>query len=137
MKQREIKFRGYSKDENTWVYGFPYIGIPETYYSYIVPEWLYNGYPSDGNLVFEKSYEVDYKTITQYTGKQDKNGREIYEGDIDSHGYVIMWSERKALFCPHFYQPTLERWSEASYPLDAESIEIVGNFYETPQLIKS
>jgi hypothetical protein len=71
----------------------------------------------------------DYQwELMQYTGLKDKNGKEIYEGDIVRQGETItsiIWES------PGFImeKPTLV--SEKIKP-----IEIIGNIYENPELLK-
>jgi hypothetical protein len=73
--------------------------------------------------------------IMQFTGLLDKNGKEIYEGDVTNNGYVVLWNNEKALFAEHTYQQVLGKWSVMSYPLDSRWIQIIGNIYENPDLL--
>lgn len=63
---REIKFRGKRLDNGEWVCGDLHLNTP---YPHI-------------HFGFDGRAKIDTNTIGQFTGLYDKNGKEIYEGDI-------------------------------------------------------
>ena len=84
-------------------------------------------------------FEVSFRKIElmQYTGVNDKNGKEIYTG------VLVKWGLRtyKICFDCGFYMHDLSRINP-EYPITKEfkeapeEFEIVGNIYENPELLK-
>ena len=95
--------------------------------------------PNGGGAVLEN----DEFELMQYTGLKDKNGKEIYEGDIFKHGTersFVKWDKDDlqwfAQRCKKHY-PTDKILNKDGHMLSGFSnYEVIGNVYENPELIE-
>jgi uncharacterized phage protein (TIGR01671 family) len=123
---REIKFRAWDKNHNRMVY--PGVVVPA------------QGVYTDGDLV--NNFEDE--ELMQYTGIKDKNGKEIYVGDIlryvegDQSLSVIKWLEGDLCYdlvdlpsnSPHTGHNGIDGIRCSSY-------EVIGNIYEDTELVEA
>ena len=129
---REIRFRGKCIEDcelkGQWLYGH-YLKSASHFIA--VDQGLVDGH--------FKLYQVDPETVGQYTGLKDKNGKEIYEGDIiRSKTYlgetlVIKWDNAYTGFYCH--DKTDEEENHLNM-LEVVESEVIGNIFENPELLK-
>ena len=132
---RDIKFRGKSIDSNKWVYG-----------SLMIDKWdnSYVIYPINDKVEDLVGEPVDCDSIGQYTGITNKNGKEIYEGDIVK--YVDNMCKVEFVACVKYDAPSFEFWDtddmycgiELCESIKGEDeIEVIGNIYDNPELLEA
>ena len=130
---REIKFRAYDKEDERMTY------FDDENYLYHCPVILRleQVFKKDSNYDdyedFEYKDATDKVELMQYTGLHDKNGKEIYEGDIlkgtfygfpmPEYDYVfqIYWDEKEKGFMASYFEPS--------------ECEVIGNIYDNPELL--
>ena len=119
---RTILFRGKRKYNGEWVEGFYYKDLWSDNAHYII----YDG----------TDYEVIPETVGQYTGKTDKNGKNIFEGDIvycksrlDNAIMVVIFE------CGQFRMVLSENYrsyqtNSGFYDINCFDKEVIGNIYD-------
>ena len=129
---REIKFRGWERELQMMVYDTELGG------------WIfeYDGNPvrAVNQMINEEDYFYD---LMQYTGLKDKNGTEMYEGDIlstdlDRPYLIVEFRNGAFMFQCHdngkdyydFMATTGENSNFTKYH------EVIGNIYENPELLE-
>lgn len=134
---REIKFRGKRLDNGEWEYGDLVAikhkcGLPCQCYA-IIPDIVCSG-ELLWKLLFD--YEVDPATVGQFTGLKDKNGKEIYEGDIlldESGTYAVVGYSMGAFYVDFGEGFDLQYFAECIH----EICEVVGNIHDDPELLET
>lgn len=124
---REIKFRGKSIMNNT------------------CGDWLYSSgikYGDDVELMYcdedtsEEWNYIDKETLGQYTGLDDKNGKEIYVGDILKS---IQWNDiylvKHIGTAYYLCRKGKNGFNKRTTWNNAEKSEVIGNIYDNPELL--
>lgn len=135
---REIKFRGKSTSTK-WLYG--------NLLTYTVNGVLWAKIwenDEDGKLGGKRSYTVEPRTVGQYTGLTDKNGVEVYEGDILSRNNAQFPMRGPVEYENGSFFFHDEELGFCWYPLHGiakqgtgtlNDLEVIGNIHDNPELL--
>jgi uncharacterized phage protein (TIGR01671 family) len=141
--EREIKFRAWDNGAKKWLLGYEYPNLggfslfgeimlmsewSQILNAYILNREAYNH--NEGDLI-----------VMQFTGLKDKNGKEVFEGDI------LQWTSSNPFSIGEIRKVKVE-YVEARFwctgtigvylaeLLSAEKCEVIGNIYENPEYLK-
>lgn len=123
---REIKFRAWDK-----------------YQEQMIPSVESGVYEDpDGIIDFDTVLSLERYVVMQYTGLQDKNSEEIYEGDVIEFngGETESRSKMQVIWDDEFAEYSLlafkENWCYELGSCPWNTIEVIGNIYEDSHLLE-
>ena len=137
---KEKRYRGQIEEFGKFIYG--------TVYKDALGNWCMQ---DENNNLF---YPIP-ETITMETGRKDKNGTKIYEGDIVAlplsisdyiEHFIILWNDNEMAFTLHLLNERRHVFSSIGHTwgsirgdfhnYDASKIEVVGNIFNTVPRIR-
>lgn len=136
---REILFRAKRLDNGEWIYG-----------DLLTPTDIMDVWEISENTGMGDRYEIDPKTVGQYTGRMDRSGNKIFEGDylgdwcenddgeecLGAYGAVTWW-EIDARYMLTTEDGLANDWTyeEEAHPTNWGNLYIVGNIHDNPALL--
>ena len=140
---RTIKFRGQIEHTNEWVQGY-YFETPLT-------DGKTDSMPEDGwsfltgknrHVISRNScvYQVNPETVGQFTGLTDKNGVEIYEGDIlgGCNGSINghEWKQEPITITFEYGRFNVPLWAAKGECDSTHYLIVIGNIHDNPELLQ-
>lgn len=140
---RELKFRVWIKDEERY-----YDESDEESYT-IVPNgnvtYTSEAYEEDGVFYTDTTNATNNVVVEQYTGLKDKNGKEIYEGDVvhytekiapnKSSTYEVYYDQLHAMYALSPVDGKIDVGEFYGYIM-RQQYEVIGNIHENPELLE-
>ena len=130
---REIKFRAWDKENKSFIHSFDLYFL-----KYNLDNILVQGFGEKIKII-----------LMQFTGLKDKNGKEIFEGDIvklnehydyDSlipeHIVIVKFLEGSWALVHKEIRGTVGYIDELHSNVINDRIEVIGNIYENPELLE-
>lgn len=119
FEMRESLFRGKRADNGEWIEGF----LVKKFDKWYIYDFDFLPYSS----------EITPETAGQYTGLTDKNGKNIFEGDIIKDRFddigQIEYKPKYAAFIIQGWETGFAFWVK-------KDIEVIGNIHDNPELLK-
>ena len=134
---RQILFRGYNLKNQKWLYGYYLVNRGQ---HFICPDGIQNP------LASWEDFVVEEESVGEWTGLKDKNGKEIYEGDIvkaplldpifgdilsDAFDNVVI-SFHNGSFVVAYYKGRHKIYLQDLF----DKIEVIGNIYKNKELLE-
>ena len=138
---REIKFRAIDRNSGKWVYGIPFTFKENNFTDFEAIHVC----DSTG---YWRIVQIIPDTLCQYTGLKDKNGKEIFEGDVvrthfsfghevTQEPFIIKWNKERAMFEGSKPKPLENDYlvTFSFFPEQRFLYEIIGNIHDNPELL--
>lgn len=133
---REPLYRGKQADNNEWICG----GVVHQTdcYGMKVDRWYIIDGTETNDYDIGEPIRVIPETIGQYTGLTDKNGKQIFEGDIvlyNGEKHLVVFETRGGTGYFGIKIDHIETWNFC-LSVPAKLMEVIGNIHDNPELVE-
>ena len=123
---REIKFRAWDKANKK------ILDIEDLHWDDCTREFLIR------TTMYRDYFDTEDMILMQYAGLRDKNGKEIYEGDIVEVTRQCIFEKGVVVFIDGCYFVKVKEVVLALYECEPNNykLKVIGNIYENPELLE-
>ncbi|EIZ6626588.1 hypothetical protein ABZ223_002894 [Listeria monocytogenes] len=139
---REIEFRAKRIDNGEWVYG-NLMQFEDSATFIFADERKGASTLTYAHFIINNMHAIDEKTVGQYTGLKDKNGKKIFEGDIvrninGEYSYIgIVNKDRYTFYIKGVAPKDNYDFADVSDTVTGKSsLIVIGNIHENPELLE-